>query len=86
MSDTITPIRLEELQGLLQSKFRGQVRDVRVILRDGLVVLQGIAVSYYIKQLAQHLALRALERAALCNEIDVCRTAHEPEAGNAETC
>jgi hypothetical protein len=85
MSDTISPARLEELQGLLRSKFRGQVRDVRVVLRDGLVVLQGIAISYYTKQLAQHLALRALERAALLNEIDVRRAAPEPEPGNPET-
>jgi hypothetical protein len=84
MSDTITPARLEELRGLLQAKFRGQVRDVRVLLRDGLVVLQGIAISYYAKQLAQHLVLHTLHKAALRNEIDVRRVVPEPEASNLE--
>jgi hypothetical protein len=86
MSDTITPAGLEELQGLLQSKFRGQVREVRVVLRDGLVVLQGIAISYYAKQLAQHLALRTLHKAALRNEIDVRRAAPQPEPDNLGAC
>jgi hypothetical protein len=81
MSDTITPTRLEDLQGLMQAKFRGQIRAVHVVLRDGLVVLQGIAISYYAKQLAQHLALAALQTAALCNEIEDRRAAPDPEPG-----
>jgi hypothetical protein len=79
MSDTITPANLDALQGLLQCRLRGMVRDVRVVLRTGQVVVQGIAGSYYAKQLAQHLALRELATAALVNEIDVRRAA--PESG-----
>jgi hypothetical protein len=81
MNDTITPANLEALQGLLQCRLRGMVRDVRVVLRTGQVVVQGIAASYYAKQLAQHLALNTLATTALVNEIDVRRVTPRSESG-----
>jgi hypothetical protein len=67
MSDTITLTKVEDLQGLLQCQLWGRVRD----LREGQVALQGVAISYYGKLLAQYLALHALETAVLVNEIEV---------------
>jgi hypothetical protein len=73
MSDSITPAALGQLEDLLQHRLRGQVREVRVLLREGRVVLQGRAASYHAKQLAQHLLLRTLETAILVNEVEVRR-------------
>jgi hypothetical protein len=79
MSDTITTTKLADLQGLLQGQLWGRVRNLRVVLREGQVALQGTALSYYAKLLAQHLALHALETAALVNEIEVRHAAFELE-------
>jgi hypothetical protein len=71
MSDSITLTKLEALQGLLKCQLCGRVRDLRVVLREGRVALQGVAISYYAKLLAQHLALHTLETIVLVNEIEV---------------
>jgi hypothetical protein len=49
-----------------------------VIRQESEVILRGTTVSYYVKQLAQHLALRSLGDAALVNELDVCPPAPDP--------
>jgi hypothetical protein len=71
MSEPETRKDLEELQEKLRQQLRSQVRELRLVVSDGQVLLQGIAVSYYAKQLAQHLALRSLGQAPLANRIDV---------------
>jgi len=82
MSDSITLTKLEALQGLLKCQLCGRVRDLRVVLREGQVALQGVAISYYAKLLAQHLALHALETIALVNEIEVRYAAPETGPGD----
>jgi hypothetical protein len=42
-----------------------------VVQKWSRIVLRGIAISYYAKQLAQHLVLSAVENAALVNQIEV---------------
>jgi hypothetical protein len=71
--------RVEEVRGRL----RGRVRNLRVLLREGSVVLLGKASSYYAKQLAQHFVQKSLGVTPLVNEIEVQSPASAPDAGNA---
>ena len=81
MNDMIPSPRLEELEELLRQQLRGRVREVHAVLRDGQVVVHGIAHSYYAKQLAQHLALPLLKGAPFVNELEVRRGNPPPEPG-----
>lgn len=47
-------VPLDQLEGLLQRRLVGRVRDLRVELHDQGVVLRGWTRAYYAKQLAQH--------------------------------
>jgi hypothetical protein len=78
MSESTVATRVQELEGLLRQHLRSKVREVRVVVRGGQVVVQGIAVSYYAKQLAQHHALRTLGKLPFVNELEVRRA--EPMA------
>jgi hypothetical protein len=69
----------EEWVDQVKAMLRGRVRDLRVLLREGRVVLTGRATSYYAKQLAQHFVLKALAATALVNEIEVRPVAPAPE-------
>jgi hypothetical protein len=80
MSDTDPPTELERLRELLRQQLRSRVREVAVDLHEGRILLRGVAVSYYAKQLAQHLALRVLGPIALLNRIDVRREAPAPQS------
>src|SRR5262245_54668190 len=84
MSETIHPAKLEKLLELLRRRLGRQVRELGVVVREGRVALQGVAVSYYAKQVAQHLALDVLRGAVLVNDIEVRRVAPEPEADDGE--
>jgi hypothetical protein len=79
------PDELAQLIGLLRQQLGSRLRDVRVTRHEGRVVLRGTAVSYYVKQLALHLALRAVGHAALVNELDVVRVPPAPDPGEATT-
>jgi osmotically-inducible protein OsmY len=56
--EVATGIGADELEGLIQRHLIGRisVRDLRVRVEDGGLVLQGRASTYYAKQLAQHAA------------------------------
>jgi hypothetical protein len=71
---------LTEGEALLRQRLGFRVRDPRLFLRDGRVVLQGRAVNYHAKQLAQHIVFEALGRPALSNEIEVCPPPPVPSA------
>lgn len=60
--------RLEEL---VQARLSGQVRDLRIRVRDQGLILQGRARTYYAKQIAQHTAMRASALPIVANEIEV---------------
>jgi hypothetical protein len=49
----------------------GRVSDLRLLLRDNGLVLQGRAQSYYVKQLAQEMVMKATKLPVLANEIEV---------------
>jgi hypothetical protein len=84
MNGTMEPTNLEKVQEQLRQRLRGQLREVRVFAHEGHVQLEGVAVSYYAKQLAQHLVLRELGQPRLVNRIAVERLAPPPDLGAAE--
>jgi hypothetical protein len=47
------------------------VRDLRLVVRDDGLVLHGRVYSYYAKQLAQEVVMKAAGVPVLANEIDV---------------
>ena len=58
----------------VQFRLPGRVRDLKVRIDDGQFVLSGVSSSYYVKQVAQHLAMSALDKVMLgrlVNEIEV---------------
>jgi hypothetical protein len=73
MSHLIPLNRLEQVQELLHQRLHGRARDLRVVVRETRVVLQGVATCYYTKQVAQQLVFDALGAIALVNEIEVRR-------------
>ncbi len=71
MTESMIPVNSEEVERLLRQRLHGQARHLRVVRRDGGIVLQGRTSSYYAKQLAQTVVLRVLGRTLLVNEIEV---------------
>ena len=45
---------LTSLADHLHSKFRGRIESLRVLQKEGRLVLQGRTRTYYVKQLVQH--------------------------------
>jgi hypothetical protein len=62
----------EQGEALLKQRLGSRVSGLRVLVREGGVVLQGMAFTYHAKQLAQHAAMHALGLKVLANEIEVC--------------
>jgi hypothetical protein len=62
----------EQLELLLQRRLGSRIRDLRLLLRAGGVILQGRASTYHAKQLAQHAAMEIIRQPILANEIEVC--------------
>jgi len=61
----------EQLEARVQSRLHGRVRDFRVLVRGGGLILTGHARTYYAKQLAQHAVMEATALPIVANEIDV---------------
>jgi hypothetical protein len=63
----------DELEGLVQRHLLGRisVRALRVLVKDGGLVLQGRASTYYAKQLAQHAAAAVSGLPVRSNDIEV---------------
>lgn len=62
---------VEQLQALLQRRLDGRVRDLRLLVREQGLVLQGWTSTYHVKQLAQHAAGEITGLTILANEIEV---------------
>jgi hypothetical protein len=69
--EKLTPSQLAELETHVQRRLKSRVRDLRLSQRDTGLVLEGSAASYYVKQLAQHLVMKAIELPICANEIEV---------------
>jgi hypothetical protein len=62
---------LDQLEARVQGRLNGQVRDLRLLQRHGGLVLQGLARTYYVKQMAQHVVMEATRLPIVANEIEV---------------
>ena len=69
------PERLEQLAGVIRlridSRLPGRVRNLKVSIQAGTLVLEGTCATYHTKQLAQHAALGILQDEHLENAIVV---------------
>jgi len=72
---------LEQVEAHLRQRLRGRVWALRVSIREGGVVLQGQALSYYVKQLGQQIAMQELRLTVAANEIEVRPTVAAQDAG-----
>ena len=63
--------REERLESLIERRVGNRVRDLRVLVRDAGLILQGRAATYHAKQLAQHAAMEMATVPILSNEIEV---------------
>jgi osmotically-inducible protein OsmY len=78
MSDTTPSTGLaEQFEAILRQRLKGRVRELRVVIQNGNVILRGSTSTYYAKQLAQHLAMEAIKLPILANEIEVGRISEE---------
>jgi hypothetical protein len=59
------------VERMVREKTTGLIRDLRVTVGSGEVVLNGRASTYYAKQLATHAALDACDDLTLTNDIEV---------------
>jgi osmotically-inducible protein OsmY len=71
----------EQAQALLRRHLGARAGDIRIVARDGGVVLRGRACSYYAKQLAQHVVMQVLRLLVVANEIEVRWAVPMPDSG-----
>ena len=71
MISTLSPDELMRADEYVRCRIGGRVRDLRLLVRDQGLVLQGHAHTYYAKQLAQHAVMETLGLAIHANEIEV---------------
>jgi hypothetical protein len=63
----------ERLEGYIEQKASGRIRDLHVVCSDGGILLQGRSRTYHAKQLAQQAVLDLTdEHTLLTNQIVVC--------------
>jgi hypothetical protein len=63
----------DKLADQVRRRLAGRVHDLRLVLRDDGLILQGYCRSYHAKQLAQHLVVAGTHVPLLANEIEVSR-------------
>jgi hypothetical protein len=63
--------QLRELEAQIGRRLNGRIRDFRLSLREGGMVLEGHAPSYHAKQLAQHAVMEASNLPIWANDIEV---------------
>jgi hypothetical protein len=70
----------DKLAEQVRCQLAGRVHDLRLLLRDGGLVLQGRGRSQHAKQLAQHLVVASTPIPLRANEIEVlCRCGTHPD-------
>jgi hypothetical protein len=62
---------MTDLERHLQRELNGRIADFRLDVQDAGLVLKGKAITYYGKQLAQHLTMEATSLPILANQIEV---------------
>ena len=62
---------LAQLEACVRRRTNGRIRDLRLLVQNDGVVLQGQTQTYYAKQIAQQAVLEATRRPIQANEIEV---------------
>ena len=62
----------QRIERLVRSRTGRVIRNLHVEVFDETVVVSGHAPTYYVKQLATHAVLDAIEGVRLTNDIEVC--------------
>jgi hypothetical protein len=63
----------ERLEGYIELKASGRIRDLHVVCSDDTIILQGRSRTYHAKQLAQQAVLDVTDgHTLLTNQIEVC--------------
>jgi hypothetical protein len=63
----------ERLEGYIELKSSGRIRDLHVVCSNDMIILRGRSRTYHAKQLAQQAALDFTDGdALLANQIEVC--------------
>jgi len=70
-TDSATPIGLDQLEFRLQGQLNGRIRHLKLVRKDGGIILRGVARTYYAKQMAQHAVMQQTRVPILFNEIVV---------------
>jgi len=65
------PEALDELEARLRCQLSGRVRDLCLTVGGSGLILRGHASTYYAKQLAQQVVMRATDWPIAANEIEV---------------
>jgi len=70
-NDAVPQNNFEQAELLIKRRLGSRVLGLRLLIREGGVVLRGTAFTYYAKQLSQHAAMNTLGLPILANEIEV---------------
>jgi hypothetical protein len=84
MCNTVPQPGLEQAEAVLQQRLNRRVVELRLLQRQGGVILRGYAFSYHAKQLAQHAAMHLLGLRVLVNEIEVRQVPPGQDAGGSD--
>jgi hypothetical protein len=71
VAESDTAKEVNQLEVRLQGKLAGRVRDLRLLVKNRGLVLQGFAHTYHAKQLAQHAVMTESNFPIVANEIEV---------------
>jgi hypothetical protein len=69
--DLATANGITELEKQVSDRLGGQIRHFRLEIWENGLILRGLAVTYYAKQLAQHAVMAATDLPIRANEIEV---------------
>lgn len=69
--DVVLVSEEERLESMLLRRVGNRVRDLRVLVLPGGLILQGRTATYHAKQVAQHAAMELADVPILANEIEV---------------
>jgi osmotically-inducible protein OsmY len=82
MSNSTLP-DIAQLEAQVRHRLRGQACNLRLVVRDDGVVLQGCVRTCYAKQLAQQAVMKATGLPILANEIEVSSNSNGTGDGGA---
>jgi osmotically-inducible protein OsmY len=72
MTHELAPfVPMEQLESRLSNCAGRQIRNLRVVVHSGGLVLRGRSATYYAKQIVQHAAMEFTGLPVLANEIEV---------------